>query len=200
LCSCLAGEQQLNFCSGNDVELRFCISPWTLLSALDTLIRGLNGQLVQENCLKYQPVDNSRAAKKLCTKECNLLPQQLQALGGGNLKRIQVVDAADMQMYIRRTGAVVTRIDIYEDFKGFFEASPRGVYPGPNAEAAKKAPVSHKAFAACLPGQDPWAWYDRDTLSQSMHKSGVLLTEFGGGSIAVRNQGISGLSWLGFGC
>ena len=126
------------------MELRLCASSWTMLDALDTLIRDLGGKLVQELCLKYRPVADSRAAKKLCSKQCDDLPPQLRTLSddGSRLKRKQVVDAADVQAYIRRSGAVLTRIDVYEDFNPFFERDPRGVYMGPSGEAARKEPVS----------------------------------------------------------
>jgi hypothetical protein len=47
----------------------------------------------------------------------------------------QLSTPMDIQDHVRTHGAVMTRLDIYSDFRPFFQASPKGTYMGPDPNA-----------------------------------------------------------------
>ena len=47
----------------------------------------------------------------------------------------QLSEVWDIQRHIRDHGAIITRIDVYEDFEPFFKGNPKSVYPGHKAGA-----------------------------------------------------------------
>jgi hypothetical protein len=111
------------------LQVRLCSSSWQVKDALQVLTK-VNPSVLLEKCLPYNPVVGS--SKGLCTGRCS---ERDIMLTDGKFQYQQLSEVWDIQRHIRDHGAVITRIDIYDDFEPFFKQSPKGVYPGhrPNA-------------------------------------------------------------------
>lgn len=75
-----------------------------------------------EYCMQYNP-DNTN-----CDYNCQNTDSELQK---GHFVYLRMQNVWEVQEHIRMWGSVVTRLDIYSDFKEFFKKNPGGVYPGP---------------------------------------------------------------------
>jgi hypothetical protein len=128
-----AGEQQLNFCTGNEGELRRCETTRTIEDTLDALIQ-LRSNILKESCMEYKP-EASLRDKDACNQQCSDTDPQLQFHGGGSFKKINLPDSAVVQQYIRKSGGAISQVDIHDDFENFFKNNPMGIYPGPGPNA-----------------------------------------------------------------
>lgn len=119
--------QDLHFCSTLSAGVeRSCNSPWTLEDALAELVRlQPQGKLTTSNCLPYSPL-----AKKPCDYKCRDVPPRI---AGGKFVYSQLSGLVAVQQWLQTQGPVVTSIQVYPDFKGFFKKQPKGVYTGTGA-------------------------------------------------------------------
>ncbi|KAI8464966.1 MAG: hypothetical protein J3K34DRAFT_100057 [Monoraphidium minutum] len=121
--------QDLHFCGP---KLRACESGATLSDALEQLKAR---RLVLEDCLPYRPPEIGGLATKsqMCAKACSdASPLAVK----GAFDYVPIAQLWTPQKFIRERGAVVTRFNIYSDFKPFFR-DPRNKgnvyrpFPGP---------------------------------------------------------------------
>ncbi|KAI8470603.1 MAG: hypothetical protein J3K34DRAFT_254243 [Monoraphidium minutum] len=125
--------QDLHFClSKSDGESKSCRS--SASSVLDVLKPFVSSprSLVLEACLPYTAPD-APLDDDLCQTQCSDVDPDLKA--GGKFEYVQLNSAWEVQQHIRTWGAAITRLDIYDDFKPFFEKTPGGVYAGPGRGA-----------------------------------------------------------------
>jgi hypothetical protein len=132
-------EQDFFFCKTRRYgEERRCNS---MLSVADSMERFAelqreNHLLLTERCLPYNiPTaatsslgQHPAAPSSLCSPNCE---ETDWALRKGQFSYVQLSTAWDVQEHIRAHGAVVTRLNIWSDFRSFFKANSKGVYPGP---------------------------------------------------------------------
>lgn len=76
---------------------------------------------VLDYCLKYD-TDNTD-----CSSTCKDTDPDLQ---NGQFKWNRLSQIWEVMEQIRTWGSVVTRLDVYDDFKPFFKKTPDGIYPG----------------------------------------------------------------------
>ncbi|KAI8470317.1 MAG: hypothetical protein J3K34DRAFT_521446 [Monoraphidium minutum] len=131
--------QDLHFCSGIEPgEVRSCRS--SSLSVKDAIRRFIATQnsrrLVLETCLPYVapmvPPDYD-----LCSYRCKDSDPDLDK---GEFRYVQINTPWEIQAHIRQWGGVITRLDIYSDFREFFKQKPNGVYQGPGKGATLQEP------------------------------------------------------------
>jgi hypothetical protein len=123
-----------------------------LLLLLAWLQHRLNDRIVEESCLPYTVAPGKDAAASLCRYRCNK-PAAVWTKG-----RYEVVSLSDsiplIQFFIRRYGAVITRLNIFSDFRPFFKANPKGIYDGRGCSDGRlrmtSKTVSAAAALACL--------------------------------------------------
>eukprot|EP00877_Chromochloris_zofingiensis_P009169 jgi/Chrzof1/4505/Cz14g16010.t1 len=128
-------EQDLQFCQSVTPGIeRTCKAPWSINEAVEALVRSTqpgrgNKPVVAAKCLPY-------AANALPDQVCNKVCSDVDpSMGSGQFSARQLVYSWDVQQHIRQYGAVVTRIDIFDDFRDFFAKSPKGIYKGPKPGA-----------------------------------------------------------------
>jgi hypothetical protein len=119
-------EQDFFFCraSSNSQE-RSCGSGLSVKDGMQEFVdlHAKGEYVVTRRCLPYNPNSNT-----LCWRKCgDVDPMQKQ----GSFSFVPLTQAWDVQTHIRQFGAVVTRLDLYPNFKPFFAKNPKGVYPGP---------------------------------------------------------------------
>jgi hypothetical protein len=98
--------------------------------------RTTAGTLKTAACLPYNPdLVGLKSQQLLCTppdlQKCTTRPTAVQ----GSFQFEALSDPPQVQRHIRNHGGVLTRVRLYPDFKPFFEATPDGVYMGPNSTA-----------------------------------------------------------------
>ncbi|KAI8465611.1 MAG: hypothetical protein J3K34DRAFT_83333 [Monoraphidium minutum] len=105
--------QDLHYCGS---QLRDCYAGASLKDALDQL---KTRRLLLEECLPYRPDQRGKLSREeQCAKSCSDT-SPLAAKGSFNYVPISQLWRA--QEIIREKGAVVTRFNIYSDFRPFFE-------------------------------------------------------------------------------
>ena len=118
-------EQDFFFCkAGSSSQERSCGSGISMKDGMQSFVdRHTKGEyVVTRRCLPYNPNSDN-----LCWQSCgDVDPVQKQ----GRFTFVQLSQAWDVQEHIRQFGAVVTRLDLYPDFKGFFIKNRKGIYPG----------------------------------------------------------------------
>lgn len=129
-----------------------CCLLWLQLPML--LADRLNDRIVDESCLPYTVAPGKDAAASLCRYRCNK-PAGVWAKG-----RYEVVSLSDsiplIQFFIRRYGAVITRLNIFSDFRPFFKANPKGIYEGKGCSdgglrrIVTTAPAVRQLLLSCL--------------------------------------------------
>eukprot|EP00878_Enallax_costatus_P027991 GHUV01030184.1.p1 GENE.GHUV01030184.1~~GHUV01030184.1.p1 ORF type:complete len:224 (+),score=32.53 GHUV01030184.1:1008-1679(+) len=101
-------------CSG---ILRDCTTGWTLPEAIEQF-EARSQQIPTEQCLPYKPDPTGLfTPEQLCHGICAAVhPYAMQ--GQFSFKQVSSVSAA--QQHIRQYGGVVSRFDVYDDFRAFF--------------------------------------------------------------------------------
>jgi C1A family cysteine protease len=125
----LLSTQELQYCGPN--SNRTCNDNWNIRAAVAELA---DRTLVKEACLPYTMVPDIGAAER-----CNYTCKDQDVLAAqGEFSYTSLTGVLPVQQHLRQYGSVITRCDVFEDFKPFFSANKQGVYPGP---ATGVAPV-----------------------------------------------------------
>jgi hypothetical protein len=112
--------QDLAFCGPSSPK-----SCSATLSVADAARSLTTRPLVKEACLPYTPISDP---SQLCRYTCRA---QDPLAAKGTFRAVQLNGVAQVQMHIRRYGAVVTRCDIHSNFAAFLAANKGGFYTGP---------------------------------------------------------------------
>eukprot|EP00878_Enallax_costatus_P030554 GHUV01033277.1.p1 GENE.GHUV01033277.1~~GHUV01033277.1.p1 ORF type:complete len:181 (-),score=37.54 GHUV01033277.1:58-600(-) len=109
--------QSLYFCGGGTRPVRTCSSGWSLLSALQQL-QEQAANIPKESCLPYTPdasIIDSRTSE-LCKASCSDTSKLLQQ---GGFAYTVISSAWEAQKHIREWGGVLSRFNVYDDFKNY---------------------------------------------------------------------------------
>eukprot|EP00878_Enallax_costatus_P021080 GHUV01022302.1.p1 GENE.GHUV01022302.1~~GHUV01022302.1.p1 ORF type:complete len:303 (-),score=45.99 GHUV01022302.1:480-1388(-) len=128
---------------------RTCRTPWGLREAQSTLTAALKTPrtITTANCTPnvLSPTITSSAAalQGTCRSTCSQTDDPNGYLNG-QLDIAILGSVWEMQQHILAHGAAVTSLTLYDDFKPYFAANPKGIYPGPtkNAQPAQYHAVS----------------------------------------------------------
>jgi len=125
--------QGLFFCSDKGI-FRGCKSGWNLADAVSSL-RDRAGSIPIASCLKYNPdISGVLTRGELCQQTCTTVNPYVNR---GSIDAKMINYDYEAQAHILRYGAIVSRFDIYNDFKTFFDdpANAKKVYmPNPRAK------------------------------------------------------------------
>lgn len=99
-----------------------------------------NNYPVMDYCMKYNPANPD------CSSACKDTDPYLN---NGYFKWYRLENAWEVMDHIRTWGSVVTRLNVYDDFKPFFARNPSGVYTGPGM-ALWGVRMSHNEFQILL--------------------------------------------------
>lgn len=80
---------------------------------------------ILETCMPYDPDSTFPCSVYECT-------DQDPSLSLGAFSYVTLSNIWEVQEQIRTFGSAMTRLNVHDDFKPFFEANPNGVYPGPS--------------------------------------------------------------------
>lgn len=180
--------QQLYYC-GN--EFRDCKAGWTIEGALQQL-KETQRTLLLEECLPYAPdmrgektQDDMCLVEQLCRKTSPLATQ-------GTFDYRPISELWQAQRHIRQYGAVVSRFDIYTDFKAFFRDSDNRdkVY------APKRGAQVQEPHAVALVGydNDNQYWVARNSWGISFGNMGTFKIAFGVANVLTQGD-TYGISW-----
>ncbi|KIY96427.1 hypothetical protein MNEG_11536 [Monoraphidium neglectum] len=119
--------QNFHFCGGvgSPGELTGCSTS----VGVDTAVKGMGERpksIILDRCLPYAPSN----FQPNCDRKCNDVDPDLSA---GRIGFTKLGSPMEVQKHIRDWGGVITRLDIWSDFKPFFKASRSGVYSGPSS-------------------------------------------------------------------
>lgn len=106
---------------------RTCYTSWSIKGALDALQAR---PLLLERCLPFSgAASEGKSPDALCARARRCSDRDAAAVLGG-WEVAPLADAWQVQRHIRDWGAVVTRFEIYSDFRGFYEvrANARKAY------------------------------------------------------------------------
>eukprot|EP00775_Hariotina_reticulata_P009525 gene9525-9689_t len=118
-------EQDMGFCPEQPDNLKFCGTSWDFTSAVNKF-SSRQGKFVQKKCLPYTvtTVDDQGST---CRYKCRDVDPNISK---GVFKARKIRSMAAAQRQIRSHGGVMTRLNVYKDFRKFFESNPTGVYGG----------------------------------------------------------------------
>ena len=123
--------QALSFCTSADGFKMTCTSATTLDRGARALVAEAGkGSLPSAECLPYNPY--AQTSETVCQPRCSAANPFLKQ---GLFQWTNVDGFFPAQRDIITAGSVVTRIDIYSDFRAFFARNPVGVYRGPSPSA-----------------------------------------------------------------
>lgn len=114
-------------------EERQCTSSWNMRDGLRALVDMIDGKRypTTDTCLPYDPTSPS------CSDaDCDYIDPSLKQ---GEFSYISLETPWEIMEHIREWGSAITRLEIYDDFKPFFNTNPGGVYPGHKPKASKVA-------------------------------------------------------------
>eukprot|EP00775_Hariotina_reticulata_P009297 gene9297-9462_t len=90
----------------------------TLLGALDELSKR-SSRLLTSDCLSYRPDPSSTATKaEMCAGSCDRVSPQLAM---GKVEHRPITAAWKAQRHIREFGGIISKFQVFDDFKAFFE-------------------------------------------------------------------------------
>eukprot|EP00878_Enallax_costatus_P023332 GHUV01024807.1.p1 GENE.GHUV01024807.1~~GHUV01024807.1.p1 ORF type:complete len:216 (+),score=42.52 GHUV01024807.1:684-1331(+) len=106
--------QSLYYCTGIP---RDCTTGWTLPQAVQQFV-ARSKQIPTAQCLPYKPDPiGLYTPQQLCQGVCAAVhPYALQ----GQFSSKQISSIPSAQQHIRQYGGVITRFDVYDDFRAFF--------------------------------------------------------------------------------
>ncbi|KIZ03611.1 hypothetical protein MNEG_4343 [Monoraphidium neglectum] len=163
-------EQDFFFCKSLALrEKRGCGNSWGMRSGIEAFMAMVDAKKlpVTETCLPYDPGNPS------CSYECSNVEPSLQQ---GVFEFQALTTDWEMQKHIRLFGSVVTRLNIFDDFKKFFESNPNGVYTGHGPKATYK-----ESHAVVLVGYDldKKYWLVKNSWGVNFAASGFCKVAFG---------------------
>jgi hypothetical protein len=182
--ACSMSVQALFYgCARNDNRPpRTCSRGWQLQNAIEALHQH-GASLPKANCLPYKPdLTDDVPRSKLCASSpaCDAAPSPRP----GNFEGRPIALEWLAQRHIRMHGAVVTRFDVYPDFRDYFKIHGRqAVYPGPGPGA--KVSYGH---AVALVGYDNERrfWVARNSWGSDWADGGYFRVRVVGGEAAPR--------------
>eukprot|EP00878_Enallax_costatus_P014857 GHUV01015552.1.p2 GENE.GHUV01015552.1~~GHUV01015552.1.p2 ORF type:complete len:244 (+),score=35.84 GHUV01015552.1:2153-2884(+) len=110
-----------------DGEERSCTSSWTVKAGVQAWVQLTNDHKypATERCMPYKPLATIQQCLHPACQERDLAVRQ------GTFTYLRLESGWQMQEQIRNHGSAITRCEVWSDFRTFFKASPKGVYPGP---------------------------------------------------------------------
>eukprot|EP00775_Hariotina_reticulata_P003414 gene3414-biopygen5106 len=171
---CSISVQGLYFCEP-DSPSKSCTAGWTLPEALRQL-QQRSSTIVTASCLPYKPDEwEQLTPQEMCEGRCSYANKHASQ-GRFSSKQISSVWAA--QQHIRLYGAVITRFDVYSDFKTFFNkfSNAQAVYrPSKDAQF-------HFGHAVVLVGynndHDPPYWIAKNSYGPGWGDGGFFKVAF----------------------
>eukprot|EP00878_Enallax_costatus_P028282 GHUV01030534.1.p1 GENE.GHUV01030534.1~~GHUV01030534.1.p1 ORF type:complete len:437 (+),score=68.02 GHUV01030534.1:910-2220(+) len=188
---CSISVQALHFCPPKNQPKRACQGGWTIDSTLAVLEQN-SQQLPTLGCLGYKPdMKGELGFDELCAMVCNA-PNKYANQGSFSSGQITVTWQA--QRHIRQYGAVVTRFDIYDDFRPFFSnfANMGAVYkPRPGAK-----PVEGHAVVLVGYNNEQNYWVAKNSWGSNWADGGYFKVAYGVCGILTAETGEAyGITW-----
>ena len=107
-------------------EMRWCSNTWTIREAVVAWCDAHKRQsyVILDKCMPKSVLSSSACSGYMCDDTDHALK-----LGAFTFQRLEGV--WEMQDHIRQYGSIICRLQIYSNFKPFFEKYPGGIYKGP---------------------------------------------------------------------
>eukprot|EP00775_Hariotina_reticulata_P009526 gene9526-9690_t len=163
------------FCPEQPDNLKFCGTSWDFPSAINKF-SSRQGKFVQKKCLPYTvtTVDDQGST---CRYKCRDVDPNISK---GVFKARKIRSMASVQRQIRSHGGVITRLNVYQDLRPFFESNPTGVYGGEQCSKAAAENLEQE-HAIVLVGYDneKQFWIARNSWGPEFADKGYFRIKYG---------------------